>query len=300
MKELRGVITAMVTPFLENGRIDYQGLENLVEFLVGKGVHALFPLGTTGEMFKLNFDERKKIAETIVKKAAGRVPVFIHVGSFNFQETKELARHAELIGATGIAAVTPAYFGAGEEAMKNYYSGISESVSESFPIYLYNIPQMSNNNLTAKTAKEIMEKHKNIIGIKYSYSDMFTTYEYLLIDEKFSVLQGTDRCFLPALQMGCGGTVSGISCIYPEPFINVYKAYLEGDMEKAKYHQRIANEYATVLGAGSNLSIFKAALKYRGLNMGEVREPQLPLNLEEEKKLIENLRSLDEKYQEFI
>lgn len=300
MKALKGVVTAMVTPFTENEEVDYRALENLVEFLIGKGVHALFPLGTTGEMFKLTFEEKKKVAETIIKKVDGRIPVFIHVGSFNFQETKELAKHAETIGATGIAAVTPVYFGAGEKAMKNYYAGISESVSENFPIYLYNIPQMSNNNLTAKTAKEIMENHKNIIGIKYSYSDMFTTYEYLLIDDNFSVLQGTDRCFLPALQIGCDGTVSGISCVYPEPFINVYKAYLEGDLEKAKYHQRIANEYAIALGAGSNLSLFKSALKYRGLCVGEVRNPQLPLESEEEEKLFEMLRSLDAKYQEFI
>lgn len=300
MRALKGVVTAMVTPFKAEGTVDYEKLEQLTEFLVGRGVDGLFPLGTTGEMFKLKVDERKKIAETIVAKVAGRIPVFIHVGSMNFDETKELSKHAEAIGAAGIAAVTPAYFGAKEAAMKNYYVGISKSVSEKFPIYLYNIPQMSNNNLDAKTAKEIYEKCPNIIGVKYSFSDMFTTYEYLLVDDNFSVLQGTDRCFLPALQIGCHGTVSGVSSVYPEPFVNVYKAYCQGDMEKAKFHQRIANEYATALGAGGNLSIFKSALRYRGLDVGSVREPQLPLDAAEEKSLFQKLSELDEKYSQYF
>lgn len=300
MKRLKGVVTAMITPFKANGGVDYEKLERLVDFYVDKEVNALFPLGTTGEMFKLTLDERKQIAEKIVTRVNGKIPVFIHVGSLSFDETIELSKHAETIGAAGIAAVTPVYFGAKEEAMKNYYEGISKSVSPEFPIYMYNIPQMSNNNLNAETAKYLSEKYPNLIGVKYSYSDMFATYEYLLIDEKFSVLQGTDRCFLPALQIGCDGTVSGVSSVYPEPFVNVYKAYREGDLEKAEFHQRIANEYATTLGAGSNLAIFKSALKYRGFDVGSVRSPQVSLTQEEETLLFKELARLDEKYSEFI
>ena len=298
MKRLKGVITAMVTPFKDNGEINYKALENLVDFYLEKGVDALFPLGTTGEMFKLTLNERKKIAETIVNKVNKRIPIFIHVGSFNMDEVVELSKHAEKIGATGIAAVTPVYFGTSNEAMKGYYKKISESVSPDFPIYLYNIPQMSNNNLDAKTAEYIFKKYPNILGVKYSYSDLFLTYEYLLISKDFSVLQGTDRCFLPALQIGCDGTVSGVSSVYPEPFVNIYKAYKDGNKEKAEFYQRIANDYATTLGAGANMAIFKSALKYRGFEIGSVREPQLALTQDEEKVLFEKLHELDNKYKE--
>lgn len=299
MEKLKGVITAMVTPFEENGEVDYLAIEKLVEFYIESGIDGLFPLGTTGEMFKLTLAERKKIAEVIVKKVNKRIPVFIHVGSLNMDEVIELAKHAEEIGATGIAAVTPVYFKTDSCGLKQYYRKISKSVSEEFPIYLYNIPQLSNNNLTATTAEELFKECKNIVGVKYSYSDLVLTCDYLSIGD-FSVLQGTDRCFLPALQIGCDGTVSGISSVYPEPFVNVYKAYNQGDIEKAKFYQRIANEYVVALGAGSNMALFKSALKYRGFEVGTVREPQVPLTLKEEEELIEKLAKLDEKYKEYF
>lgn len=300
MNLLNGVVTAMITPFTVDGKINLEKLEELVEFYIEKEINGLFPLGTTGEMFKLTLEERKEIAERIVKKVNGRIPVFIHIGSLDFNETIELAKHAEKIGASGIAAITPVYFGANDSVMKNYYETISKNVSADFPIYLYNIPQMSNNNLNAEIAKYLFENYPNIIGIKYSYSDLFTTYEYLLIGNNFSVFQGTDRCFLPALQIGCMGTVSGVSSVYPEPFVNVYKAYKNGDLRKAEFHQKIANEYATALGAGSDIAIFKSALKYRGFDVGNVKGPQVSLTKEEENVLFKKLSEIDAKYSEYI
>ena len=285
----------MVTPFDAKNNIDYKAAEKLVNFLIKKGVHALFPVGTTGEMFKLSEEERKKLAETVVKTAAGRVPVCIHVGAMDQDTTIRLARHAEKIGADFIACVTPAYFSATPREIEEYFVAVAKSVGKDFPLYLYNIPQLAVNMLTADIVKRVADKCKNVIGVKYSNSDMLLTYNYILTKKGFSVLQGTDRCFLPALFMGCTGTVSGISCVYPEPYVKVYESYEKGDYAAAEKYQIIANDYCNMLRCGANMAYFKAALEYRGLPGGHMRAPQLDLDKAEMKEFLAGLKALDAK-----
>lgn len=278
MKHLYGVTTAMVTPFRKDGSIDFESVEKLTEFLISKGVHCLYPLGTTGEMLRLSVAERKAVAETVVRKAAGRVTVFIHVGAMTQNDTVELAKHASEIGADGIGVVTPAFFGANDAELEHYFATVASSVPDNFPVYLYNIPQCAANDLKTEVAEKVAARCANVIGIKYSYPDFLRTNEYLNIqDGNFSVMQGADRLFLPALAMGCEGVISGVSCVYPEPFVAVYEAFLAGDLEQARKLQRIAIQYCETLKSGSNMSYFKEALKLRGIDAGFMRAPQLDL-----------------------
>ncbi|MDF2662458.1 MAG: dihydrodipicolinate synthase family protein [Paenibacillus sp.] len=294
MKHLYGVTTAMVTPFRQDGTIDYDKVEQLTEFLISKGVHCLYPLGTTGEMLRLSVAERKSVAETVVRKAAGRVTVFIHVGAMTQNDTVELARHASEIGADGIGVVTPAFFGANDRELEQYFVTVASSVPESFPVYLYNIPQCAANDLKTEVAEKVAARCGNVIGIKYSYPDFLRTNEYLNIkDGDFSVMQGSDRLFLAALAMGCEGVISGVSCVYPEPFVAVYNAYLEKDLEKARRLQRIAIQYCETLKSGSNMSYFKEALKLRGIDAGYMRAPQLDLPEEDIADLKRKLEELN-------
>ncbi|EEG72024.1 dihydrodipicolinate synthetase family, partial [[Clostridium] hylemonae DSM 15053] len=172
----------------------------------------------------------EKIAETIIQTAAGRVTVFIHCGAMNEQDTIRLLGHAEKAGADGAGIVTPAFFGATDRELEEYYVTAAQSVSDSFPIYLYNIPQCSANDISRETAEKITARCENIIGIKYSFADINRTVDYLnLKDGSFSVLHGCDRAFTSMLALGCDGTVSGIAGVFPEPFVRVYKAFCEGD-----------------------------------------------------------------------
>ncbi|TNJ67120.1 dihydrodipicolinate synthase family protein [Paenibacillus hemerocallicola] len=294
MKHLYGVTTAMVTPFRQDGTIDYDKVEQLTEFLISKGVHCLYPLGTTGEMLRLSVAERKSVAETVVRKAAGRVTVFIHVGAMTQNDTVELARHASEIGADGIGVVTPAFFGANDRELEQYFVTVASSVPERFPVYLYNIPQCAANDLKTEVAEKVAARCGNVIGIKYSYPDFLRTNEYLNIKGgDFSVMQGSDRLFLAALAMGCEGVISGVSCVYPEPFVAVYNAYLEKDLEKARRLQRIAIQYCETLKSGSNMSYFKEALKLRGIDAGYMRAPQLDLPEEDIADLKRKLEELN-------
>ncbi|PYG89513.1 4-hydroxy-tetrahydrodipicolinate synthase [Ruminiclostridium sufflavum DSM 19573] len=293
MKKLYGVTTAMVTPFERNGNVDIKAVSGIVEFLISKGVNCLYPLGTTGEMYHMSVEERKAVAETVVKSANGRVTVYIHVGAMCQNDTIELAKHASEIGADGIGVVTPSFFGVNDREIEEYYVAVAKSVPEDFPIYLYNIPQCSANDLKADVAKRIADRCSNVVGIKYSYPDFVRTQEYLGInDGDFSVLVGADRLFNVALAMGCSGVVSGISCVYPEPFVDIYKAFMDGNIEEAARIQKIAVRYVETLKGGSNMSFFKEALKLRGIDAGYMRAPQLDITKDEIELMNEQLSKI--------
>ena len=296
MTYLFGVTTAMVTPFDKNGKVDLEAVKELVEFLISKGVSCLYPLGTTGEMYHLSVEERKAVAETVVRHAGGRVTVYIHAGAMCQQDTVTLARHASEIGADGIGVVTPAFFGVNDREMEEYYVAVAKNVPEDFPVYLYSIPQCSGNEIKAAVAQKIADRCGNVVGIKYSYPDFLRTNEYLEINNgKFSVLVGTDRLFDAALVMGCSGVVSGVSCVYPEPFVAIYKAFLKGNLDEVRRVQRIAIRYCEILRNGSNMSYFKEALKMRGINAGHMRAPQLDITQLEIDELRKQLSLVDYK-----
>ncbi len=292
MKKLYGVITAMTTPFNEKDQVDVEAIKELTDFLIEKGVHCLYPTGTTGEMYLMSMEERKLVAETVVNKAAGKVNVFIHVGAMTTADTITLAKHAQSIGADGIGIVTPSYFSVSDRALEEYFVQVASSVPENFPVYLYGIPQCSANDITPEVAQRVAQKCKNIIGIKYSYPDMLRIKDYLEINNgNFSVVVGTDRLFYPALCMGCDGTVSGVSCSMPEHFVAVYNAYQAKDEAIARREQKVANEICEILKNGSDMAFFKANLGFRGIKGGYMRKPLLDLTKAEKHDLYEQIKN---------
>ena len=297
MKTLHGVTVAMVSPFDAADQVDELALRKLTNFLIEKQVDCLYPLGTTGEMFRLSPSERKRMAEVVVEEANRRLPVFIHVGAMRMDETLELARHAHQIGADGIGAVTPSYFGVNDREMEEYYVAISKAVPKNFPVYVYNIPQLSANDLKPAVIERILARCPNVIGLKYSYADMARTLEYLRIKEgKFAVIHGADHLFHSLLVMGCAGTVSGIAGVYPEPFVEVYKAFKEEDQQRAMKYQGIAARLGKILKGGSNMAYFKEALRRRGIDVGHMRKPQLDLTATEKTQLGKELEQIEKEF----
>lgn len=297
MKKLHGIVTAMVTPFDKRGNVDLNALRDLTDFLIERGVNCLYPCGTTGEMYLLSVDERKMIAETIVKQAAGRVTVYIHVGAMTTKDTVELAQHAHSVGADGIGVVTPSFFKVNDSEMEEYFVEVAGSVPGDFPVYLYNIPQCSGNDLRTETVSKIVVRCPNVIGIKYSYPDFLRVNEYLAVNGgNFSVVVGADRLLVAALTMGCDGTVSGVSCVCPEPYVAIYKSFKEGRTTDAKALQQAANEISELLKNGSNMAFFKDALRFRGVSAGRMRRPLLDLPDDESANLTQDLEVLLEKF----
>ena len=286
MKKLFGITPAMTTPFTDEGVVDLNSIAAQTEMLIQKGVSCLYPSGTTGEMLRLDLKERKQVMETVIKTAAGRLPVFIHCGASTESDTIELARHAEKSGADGIGVVTPQFFGLNPREMEEFYVRVAGSVAPDFSVYLYNIPQCAANDILPEVAQRISDRAKNVVGIKYSYSDINRTMDYLKINDwTFSVMHGNDRVYVGFRALGCEGTISGISGVFPEPFVEVQRAIDAGDWEKAKQWQHQCARITDILKAGSNMSYFKEALTIRGLKGGHMRKPQLDIEPAEVNKL---------------
>lgn len=285
MKQLYGVTVAMITPMDEKGELDLKTLEALTEALIARGVNCLYPCGTTGEMTRLSLRERMQVAETVVRTAAGRVTVFIHIGADTPADTIALGQHAAAIGADGAGVVTPLFLHATDRELEEYYLEVLSQLPEDFPVYLYNIPQCSGNDLSSKSVERICRQAKNVVGIKYSYLDMNRTSEYLDTGKDFSVLHGCDKFFSSLLVMGCKGTVSGVAGVFPEPFVRVYDAYVKGNIQEMQQWQGVCRQICDLLRCGSNMAFFKSGLAFRGIPAGHMRAPQKDLTEREEQAL---------------
>jgi 4-hydroxy-tetrahydrodipicolinate synthase len=295
MRRLKGVVTPIITIFKQDGSVDYDAIRTLVETLIAKGVHGLFPNGTTAEAPYLNAEERKAIAQLAVTTAAGRVPVFIHTGGINLFETIEFSRHAVDIGADGIAVVTPSFFGLPQDAIAEYYITIAQALPQDFPIYLYTIPENTGNDILPVTAKLIAEKCPNVVGIKYSGDDMVQILEYVLIREgEFSVMCGNDRAFVPALAGGCDGIVSGLSMVFPKRFRHIYDIWTAGRYEEAMQENRkLVADTVCILSKSPFLPRLKASIDYIGQSGGPMRPPMPQISAQDRAELYQQLGQVD-------
>lgn len=271
--ELKGIVTAMVTPFDANGRISETGVATLCDFLIEKGVNALFPGGSTGEGVLLSVEERKQLAELVLKHANGRVPVVIHTGTNLPHETLELTKHAEAIGAAGAAMIPPFYYGYDDKCLADYFSSIAAATPQ-FPLYLYHIPINAKNDIKPSLVKELVNKHPNIVGLKDSSQDFLRFLDYVEeMGEDFTILMGSDCMILPCMMMGGKGGVTANSSVFPEPFVEMVKHYAEGNLQKAKEAQMVCAKIRKIFRSSTFLTSYKVALGFRGIDVGTTRKP---------------------------
>lgn len=290
--QLKGIIPAMLTPFNEGGEIDFGLLRTYVDFLIARGVTGLFPTGTNGEGPALKLEERKKIAEVVVEQAKKRVPVIVQTGAISTAETIELTQHAKEIGADAAAVLPPFYFPHDEQALEAHFRTVAEAVPD-FPIYLYNIPGNAKNDLKPRLVKRLAEACPNICGLKDSSKDMTRLEDYIdTLGPNFTVIVGTDTLILPALVMGGAGVVSAVANVFPEPCVELYQAYLAGNLSLAREKQYFVNRLRSILKEGPYITPYRYALTIRGLHFMAVRPPFRPLTEKEEEQLTSGLRSL--------
>src|SRR5919199_3114361 len=224
---LRGVFVPLLTPFDAAEALDLPALERLVEFLLERGVHGLFVGGTTGEFPLLSLAERKRVAEVVVARAAGRVPVVVHAGATSTRDAIDLACHARQVGAPAVAVVSPYYFPLPEDALIEHFVRLSEAVA-GYPVLLYNTPQRTGNALVPPVAAEIVRRCRNVVGIKDSTGNLAQTIEYTTLKDNFQVAQGADGLLVAGLAVGIQATVSGNANVFPEPAVEVFEAGWRG------------------------------------------------------------------------
>jgi 4-hydroxy-tetrahydrodipicolinate synthase len=228
-------------------------------------------------------EERKRVLETCLKAAAGRVRVFSMVGSITTAETIDLARHAQACGADGIGVVTPWYFRLDADELAAHFIAVAKSVSPDFPVYLYGIPQFAVNDVTPQLAERVALGAENVQGIKYSYPNLPRMIQFMNIrDGRFSLIAGADELFYPALACGGEGTISGNSNLIPEYFVAIYAAFQAGDHALAKALQRKANRLCECISGANNIARYKEGLVRRGvIGCAAVRSPLRTLTAEE-------------------
>ncbi|MFY9295112.1 MAG: N-acetylneuraminate lyase [Caldicoprobacterales bacterium] len=290
MKQIQGVIPALVTPFKEDESVDEEKTRNLVEYLLDIGVDGFYLTGSTGEGFLMDETERKKVVEVVIDQVKDRVPVIVHVGAISTKISVELAKHAYEAGAAAVSSVPPFYYKFSFDEIYNYYKDISDATP--LPLIIYSIPATTGVDMGIDAIVKLAEID-NVKGIKYTSMNHF---EMQRIKERlsgnFAVYSGADEMALSGMLMGADGIIgSSYNCI-PEVFIQMLSAIEEGDINVAKEHQIIANDIIEIFARYTYHVSLKQAMKWLGVDCGRNRRPFKSFTTEEKEALRKDLLNL--------
>jgi 4-hydroxy-tetrahydrodipicolinate synthase/2-dehydro-3-deoxy-phosphogluconate/2-dehydro-3-deoxy-6-phosphogalactonate aldolase len=282
--DLHGVVPPTVTAFDEDETVNAEQTAAHARFVVDRGVHGVFPLGTNGEFALLDGDERKRVVEAVADEI-DEVPVIAGVGAPSTRETVEHARHAERVGADGLVVVTPFYYPVDHEAALEHYGRVLDAVD--VPVYVYHIPSKTGNTLSLETVAALNEL--GVAGFKDSSKDVPFLGQAVADNPELTFLAGSDSLVFPGLELGCTGIVSGVANAFPEYVVDLFEAYDAGDEERARELQAELYHVRTALKQGPYMSGPKTALSLRGFDAGPLRSPLRGMDEEETAALADAL-----------
>lgn len=280
------VITAMVTPFDEDLEIDYSQLKMLIQFLINNGTDAIIVSGTTGESPTLSREEKLNLFHHSVEIVGNRIPVIAGTSTYHTKESIYLTKEAEQIGCDGIMAVTPYYNRPNQKGLYRHFSQLAKNTK--LPIMLYNVPSRTGVDLQPKTVISLSDI-PNITSIKEASGNLEAVSEIIAnTRDNFTVYSGDDSLTLPILSVGGFGVVSVASHVYGHKIKQMITNYNLGNTEIAsEIHKQLLPFMLEIFNVPSPAPI-KFALNHLGVDVGNVREPLLPLN-ETEKTALTSL-----------
>jgi len=271
-----GVMTALVTPFDENGAIDEEALRAHIDRQIEAGVDALVPAGTTGEAATLNMDEHKRVIRLTVEQAAGRVPVIAGTGSNNTEESIELTRAASELGADAALLISPYYVKPSQEGIYQHYRAVAEAVH--LPQILYNVPGRTRSNMLPETVGRL-SRIANIVGLKDATADMAQLTRTMLASEgRIEFYSGDDATVLPLMALGGVGVISVVSNVVPATMKRLVAAMREGKLDAANALHRQLLPLTDAMFVESNPVPVKGACAMLGWMRGTLRLPLVPMN----------------------
>jgi 4-hydroxy-tetrahydrodipicolinate synthase len=274
---LRGILSAMCTPFTSDGRqVDEGALRDLVDGTIAAGVHGLIPCGSTGEFATLTTEERKRVAEVVVDQARGRVPVAPHVGSTSTAVAVELARHAEQVGADAVMAVNPFYEPLSLDEVFGYFQDISDAVS--IPIVVYNLPGATGMNLKPEFLARLAREITHVDYVKDSSGDLSQVSELLYrYGREVTVFNGWDTITFSGLALGSTGSVWGAVNVMPKHCADLFNLLQAGEAGEAqRLWERMWPVMQFLVTEGYVASV-KAGAALIGFRVGPPRPPIRPL-----------------------
>lgn len=280
-----GIIPALITPFQPDERIDFNAWQDIIDRAIASGVHGLLALGGQGEFYSLDPEERAFALRFCRQATGGRVPLYGNVGSVSTRETILLAQKAEADGIDYAVVVTPYYLRPSAAELAEHYIEVCHAVR--IPVLAYNIPERTGNELTASTLKRVAQSCENFIGLKDSSGKLDQMPELIALGtgRPFFVFVGRDHLILPALKLGCAGAVTACANIAPRLFVDLYRAFCDGNLDEAARLQALADPLRQAFALHTFPAVVKEAMNLIGLPAGPCRKPVGPMPPETRREL---------------
>jgi 4-hydroxy-tetrahydrodipicolinate synthase len=290
-KEIKGIVVPVVTAFNKDESLNVGAMRRIVDYLVGNGVHGLFPCGSQSELFALTLDEKKQIMDVVIEANNGRAFVMPSTGAVTTRESIELTRYAEAAGADAVSVITPYFIKPSAAELRDHYIRISQSVS--IPVLAYNNPDRTGLPLPPAVVAAVAKAVPNFVGVKDSSGDLTNTLDYMeLCPPTFRTFMGRDTLIYAALCCGCAGAVAATANVVPDLVVGIYNAFMAGDHKLALERQHKLSPLRRAFTLGSFPVVVKDAMELMGLPAGPCRAPITSLTGEAREKLIVILRDL--------
>lgn len=284
MAIFKGSGVAIVTPMKENLDVDFDRLEELINFQIDNGTDAIIIAGTTGESSTLTMEEHRRVIQAAVEFTKHRVPVVAGTGSNCTRTAIHLTKEAEEDGADAALIVTPYYNKATQKGLIAHYGQIASETK--LPIILYNVPGRTGCNIMPETVATLVKENENIVGLKEATGNMAQASRTMyLCDGKLEMYSGEDGLVVPLLSIGGLGVISVIANIAPRQTHDMVMSFLEGDLEKARQMQLKSLPLVDALFSEVNPIPVKKALNLMGMQVGSLRSPLCEMSEENAKKL---------------
>ena len=288
MALFKGAGVALVTPMHEDGTVNFEVLEAIIEDQIAGGTDAIISVGTTGEAATLTVEEHLEVIRHTIKVVNHRIPVIAGTGSNCTRSALYTSKCAEEAGADGLLLVTPYYNKATQKGLYQHFKTIAESVS--IPSILYNVPGRTGMSIEAKTMAALYHDVKNIIGVKDASGDVGKTLDLMhLVDEEFCLYSGEDGLILPLLAAGSLGVISVLSNVAPKETHDICAKWFAGDLEGARKEQLRALPLIRALFSEVNPIPVKAAMNLQGKKVGPLRLPLTEMETEHFGRLKEEM-----------
>lgn len=289
MALFKGAGVALITPFHEDGSVNYEKLTEILEEQIAEGTDAIVAVGTTGEAATLTEDEHIEVIAHTVKVVNHRIPVIAGTGSNCTATAIDLSQRAEKAGADGLLLVTPYYNKATQKGLYAHYKSIADAVS--IPCILYNVPGRTGMKIEPKTMADLYYNVKNIVGVKEATGDVGATSELMrLVDEDFLLYSGEDGIIVPLLSIGGSGVISVLSNVAPRQTAEICKKWFAGDVKGAWEEQKRALPLIHSLFMEVNPIPVKAGMNLQGKAVGGLRLPLTEMEEAHQEVLKEEMR----------
>ncbi len=279
LEKYHGIFPAFYACYDEDGTVSPDRVRALTRYLIAAGVRGTYVGGSSGECIYQRPEERKRLLETVVDEAAGRLTIIAHVACNSTRDSMELAAHAESVGVDAIAAIPPIYFRLPEHAIAKYWNDISQAAPHT-DFVIYNIPQLAGTALTPALFQKMLENPR-VIGVKNSSMPTQDIQIFKSLGgEDCVIFNGPDEQLIAGRMIGAQGAIGGTFGVMPQLYLQADEHFRRGEYREARAVQYACNDIIGALcsGHGCMYAVIKGVLRKNGLELGSVRAPLAELS----------------------